>query len=165
MHQGPDNLSVIIGLSPRVDDLRRRLRRRGFAHVGVATCVAGLRRELMTGGHHLVLSCVDLDEPTLAEHGPCLQTLQSDADGFDAAWRCVGLVRDPALMRRAASVGCHLYLSDERRVAAALDRLRMHWTDRGKLPPKRSPAPRLRRRHIGGYDGRFKDRFGFLESG
>ena len=162
MSIGSDSLSVIIGLSPRVDGLRRNLRRRGFGNVGVATCVAGLRRELVSGGHRLVLSCMLLDEPTLCAHGEDLRRLQADAKGFDADWRSIGLVADPALMARAAALGCHCYLAEERRVASMLDRLVAHWwRGRTRHPGSMSIGPQAVWSRIAPAGGRFAEGSGF----
>jgi len=115
-----DNLSVIIGASPRVEDLRRRLVRGGLCDLGVATSLPGLRRELHTSGRRLVVSCLLIDEHTIDRDSESLRCLLADAPMFAANFRCVGLVPNAGLIYEAARIGCHLYVRRPDEVLGAL---------------------------------------------
>lgn len=136
MHRS-ENLSVIIGTSSRAEGLRRHLRRRGFANLGVAMSVAGLRREMIMGENHLTIACVLLDAQTLQSRGQALKRLIADSNNFNSGFRCIGLVIDPSLMPISLQLGCHFYVSDQHGVAPTIRRLTTHWqkTERFTLFP------------------------------
>ncbi|MCZ6836930.1 MAG: hypothetical protein O7G85_14230 [Planctomycetota bacterium] len=159
-----DNLSVIIGASPRVERLRRRLVRGGVRNLGLATSLPGLRRELIGGDHELVVSCLLLDEPTLDNHRDELRCLLADAESFHATFRCIGLVPDAGRMDEAVELGCHLYVRDPGDVLGALDALNRHHSK----PPRCQVAPGMTR-HLSRFrtnvtTTRISDRFGWLDS-
>lgn len=122
-----ENLSVIIGTSSRAEGLRRHLRKRGFANLGVAMSIAGLRREMITAENHLTIACVLLDEQTLQSRGEALKRLIADSNNFNSDFRCIGLVTDPSLLPVSLQLGCHCYVSDQQGVAPTIRRLTTHW--------------------------------------
>ena len=145
MMQRSENLSVIIGTSTRAEGLRRHLRKSGFANLGVAMSVAGLRKEMIMGVNHLTIACVLLDEKTLQSRGEALKRLIADSNNFNSDFRCIGLVTDQSLLPASLQLGCHCYVSGQHDVVPTIDSLMSHWqqTDRcqeGKSGPARTYA-------------------------
>lgn len=167
----PDNLSVIIGASPRVQPLRRRLLRDGVRHLGVATSLTGLRRELHEDEHELIIGCLLLDESMVFDELDATVQLLADAEGFHAGFRCVGLVPDANLSPLVAALGCHCYVRRPEELAGVIHGLARHWV----RPPIAGPHPdgAFPRRRFEGLDepnhrhgsineaSRFTRRFGF----
>lgn len=133
MMSHPENLSVIIGTSSRAEGLRRHLRKSGFANLGVAMSVAGLRREMIAGQNHLTIACVLLDEQTLELRGEELKRLIADSNNFNSAFRCIGLVTSPSLLPISFQLGCHYYVSDTQSVAPSIHSLTAHWRQTNRL--------------------------------
>ncbi len=145
MMQRSENLSVIIGTSTRAEGLRRHLRKSGFANLGVAMSVAGLRKEMIMGENHLTIACVLLDEKTLQSRGEALKRLIADSNNFNSDFRCIGLVTDQSLLPVALQLGCHCYVSGQHGVVPTINSLTTQWrqTERcrkGSSDPSRAFA-------------------------
>lgn len=116
----PHPVMVIVGASESAEQLRRLLVRQNLPHVGVTSHLRGLRRMLALGSSEHIVLCIVLDRPTLARYGAELKQLLADRHGFAFRVGSVGLLPEPALAQRVASLGCDLYVQNPEQAAAAI---------------------------------------------
>ncbi len=122
-----NSLTVIIGNSPFMEQIRRVLVQQDEPHAGVVSHLQGLRRLLVERPPHLVVLCVSLDTRTLGQYGWDLRNLILDSANVTAPLRSIGLLTDQELSREVAEYGFNVYLDHTPTTTRVVQRLIAHW--------------------------------------